>query len=192
MLSNCGEETLERLLDCEEIKPVNPKGNQLWLFIGRTDTEAEALILWHLDAKSPLIVKDPDAGKEWRQKEKGAAKDEIVSITDSMGMYLSKLQEIVKDRGARCAEVYGIAKSWTWLSNWTTQQQTTVSSWAPDFWVEFHILSHLELTATFAKPAPLSQQHYRTQTLSSCLLRYFLFGSDYWKFPFLLSNQISF
>ena len=103
-----------------------------------------------------------------------------------MGMYLSKLQEIVKDRGAWCAEVYGVAKSWTWLSNWTTQQQTTVSSWAPDFWVEFHTLSHLELTATVPKPAPLSQQHYRTQTLSSCLLRYFLFGSDCLLWPVCL------
>jgi len=65
MLSNCGlEKTLESPLDCKEIKPVNPKGNQLCIFIGRIDAEAEAPILWPLDAKSQLIGKDPDAGKD--------------------------------------------------------------------------------------------------------------------------------
>ena len=73
------EKTLESPLDCKEIKPVNPKGNQPWLFIGRTDAEADALILWPPDAKSWLTGKDPGARKDWRQKEKGAAKDEIVS-----------------------------------------------------------------------------------------------------------------
>ena len=71
------EKTLESPLDCK-IKPVNPKGNQTWIFIGRTVAEAEALILWPPDAKSPLIGKDPDAGKDWRQKEKWAAEDEMV------------------------------------------------------------------------------------------------------------------
>ena len=66
------EKTLESPLHCKEIKPVNPKENQSWLFIRRTDAESEAPILWPLDAKSWLIVKDPDAGKDWRQEEKGA------------------------------------------------------------------------------------------------------------------------
>ena len=70
------EKTLESPLDCKEIKAVNPKGNQPWIFIGRTD--AEAPVLWPPDAKSQLIGKDPDAGKDWRQKEKGAAEDEMV------------------------------------------------------------------------------------------------------------------
>ena len=70
------EKTLESPLDCKEIKPVNPKGNQPWIFIGRTD--AEAPILWSPDSKNQLIGKDPDAGKDWRQKEKGAAEDEMV------------------------------------------------------------------------------------------------------------------
>ena len=61
------EKTLESLLDCEEIQPVHPKGNQSWIFIGRTDAEAEAPILWLLDVKNWLIIKDPDAGKDWRQ-----------------------------------------------------------------------------------------------------------------------------
>ena len=72
------EKTLESLLDCKEIQPVNPKGDQSWVFIGRTDVEAETPILWPPDAKTWLIGKDPDAGKDWRQEEKGAAEDEMV------------------------------------------------------------------------------------------------------------------
>ena len=70
------EKTTESSFDSKEIKPVNPKGNQPWIFIGRID--AEALVLWPPDAKSQLIGKDPDAGRDWRQKEKGVAKDEMV------------------------------------------------------------------------------------------------------------------
>ena len=65
------EKTLESPLDCKEIQPAHPKGNQSWIFIGRTDAEAEALILWSPDVKNGLIWKDPDAGKDWRQEEKG-------------------------------------------------------------------------------------------------------------------------
>ena len=71
------EKTLESPLNCKEIKPVNPKGNQPWIFIGRTDAEAEAPILWPPNEKTWLIEKDPDAGKDWRQ-EKGVAEDEMV------------------------------------------------------------------------------------------------------------------
>ena len=71
------EKTLESPLDCK-IKPVNPKGNQSWIFIGRTDAEAETLILWLPDVKSWLIGKDHDAGKDWRQEEKGTTEDEMV------------------------------------------------------------------------------------------------------------------
>ena len=79
MLSNCGagEDSWESL-DCKEVKPINPKGNQPWIFIGRTDAEAKAPILRPPDAKSQLIGKDPDPGEDWRQKEKRAAKEEIV------------------------------------------------------------------------------------------------------------------
>ena len=72
------EKTLESSLDCKEIKPVNPKGKQSWIFIGRTDAEAETSILWPPDAKNWLIGKDPDAGKDWRQEEQGMTEDEIV------------------------------------------------------------------------------------------------------------------
>ena len=78
MLLNCGVgESLENPLHCK-IKPVNSKGNQSWIFIGRTDTEAEAPIFWPLHVKSRLIRKDPDAGKDWRQEEKGTTEDEMV------------------------------------------------------------------------------------------------------------------
>ena len=80
-LSNCGagEKTHERLLGCKEIKPVNPKGNQPWILIGRTDVEIEAPILWLPDAKSWLIGKDPDTRKDWRQQEKKAAEDKLIT-----------------------------------------------------------------------------------------------------------------
>ena len=72
------EKTLESPLDSKEIKPVNPKGNQSWIFIGRTDADAEATIHWPPDVKSPLIGKDSDAGKDWGQEEKGVTEDKIV------------------------------------------------------------------------------------------------------------------
>ena len=72
------EKTLESPLDCKEIKPAYSKGNQPWIFIGRTDVEAEAPIFWPPDAKSWLVTKAPDAGKDWRQEEKGAIEDETV------------------------------------------------------------------------------------------------------------------
>ena len=72
------EETLKSPLDCKGIQPVNPKGNQSWIFIGRTDAEAETPILWPPDVKNWVIWKDPDAGKDWRQKEQGTTEDEIV------------------------------------------------------------------------------------------------------------------
>ena len=72
------EKTLESPLDCKEIQPVHPEGDQSWVFIGRTDAEAEAPILWPPDVKNQLIGKDPDAGKDWGQEEKGTTEDEMV------------------------------------------------------------------------------------------------------------------
>ena len=117
-----------RLMDSKEIKPDNLKGNQLWIFTERTHTEAP--LLWPPDAKSCLIGKDPDAGKDWGQEEKGMPEDEMVGcIINSVNMTLSKLWEIVKDRGAWRAAVHGVAKCWTWLSYWTTTAKITVNHW---------------------------------------------------------------
>ena len=111
------EKTLESTLDCQEIQPVHPKQNQPWIFIGRTD--AEAAILWPPDVKNWLIGKDLDAGKNWKQEEKGTREDEMVNgIINSMDMSLSNLRKLVMDREALAA-VHGVAKSQTGLSDWT-------------------------------------------------------------------------
>ena len=115
------EKTLESPLDCMEIKSVNPKGNQSWMFIGRTDAEAETPILWPSDAKDWLIGKDPDVGKDWRQEEKRTSEDEMVwwHCWLEGDMSLRKLQELVMDREAWHAAVQEVAKSWIQLSDWT-------------------------------------------------------------------------
>ena len=120
MLLNCGVgEVLESPLECKEIQPVHPKGNQSWVFIGKTDAEAETPILWPPDVKNWLIRKDPVAGKDWKQEEKGTTEDEMVGWHHRLNGHEFKFWALVMRSLAFCSP-WGQKKSaiTEWL-NWT-------------------------------------------------------------------------
>ena len=124
------EKTLESPLDCMEIKPVHPKGNQAWIFIGRSEAEAEAPILWPLDATNDSLEKTLILGKIEGKRRRGWQRMRwLYGIMDSINMNLSKLWERVKDQETWRAAVHGDAKSWTWLSDWmvTTAYKSDLS-----------------------------------------------------------------
>ena len=116
------EKTLEGPLDCKEIQPVHPRGNQSWIFIGRTDVVAETPVLWLPDAKNWLIWKDPDTGKDWRQEEKGTTEDEMVGWHQRLAGHEFESAPGVGDGqgGLACCSPWGRKESDTteWL-NWT-------------------------------------------------------------------------
>ena len=141
------EKTLESPLDCKEIQRVHPKGDQSWVFIGRTDAKAETPVLWPLDAKSWLIWKDPDAGKDWGQEEKGMTEDEMVGWHHWLDGHGFVWTPGVGDgqAGLACCEVHGVAKSQSRLSDWTELskikdiyaysliQETSSGTWASEY-----------------------------------------------------------
>ena len=112
------EKTLQSPLDCKEIQPVHHKGNQSWIFTGRIDTET--LILWPPDAKNWLIGKDPAAGKDWRQEEKGTTEDEMVGWHHWLdGHEFEQALEVGDRQGNVACWSPWVTKNWTWLSDWT-------------------------------------------------------------------------
>ena len=121
------EKTLESPLDSKAIKPVNPKGNQLWVFIGRTDAEAEAPILWPPEAKSWFIRKDLNAGKDWGQEEKGVTEDEIVGWHYWLNGHEFEQTRRWWRRGNRGMLQFLGLQSWTWLSDWTAMHTAYLS-----------------------------------------------------------------
>ena len=126
------EKTLESPLDCKVIRPVNLKGNQSWIFTGRANAEAEAAVV-HLMWRADSLEKTLMLGKIEGRRRRGQQRMRwLNSITDSMDMSLSKLQERVKDREAWCAAVHGLSKSQTQLSDWTTRETRNITRTEPD------------------------------------------------------------
>ena len=122
------EKTLESPLDCKEIHPVHPKGDQCWVFIGRSDIEAETPILWPPDTKSWLIWKDPDAGKDWRREEKGMTENEMVWWHHQLNGHGFGWTPGVGDGqvGLACYTVHGVTKSW---HDWGTELNSDPDAW---------------------------------------------------------------
>ena len=137
------EKTLESPLDCKEIQPVHPKGNQSWVFIGRTDVEAETAILWPPDAKSWLIWKDPDAGKDWMWKERGTTEEEMAGWYHWLNGW-----------------VWVNSASWWWTGRpgvlWFTGSQRIRHDWATELnWTEPRSKKQIYMGAKFFIPLKL-------------------------------------
>ena len=178
------EKTLESPLDCKEIQPVHPKGNQSWIFIGRTDAETETPIFWPPNSKNWLPGKDPDAGENWRWEEKGTTEDEMVGWHHRLdGHEFARASGVGDGQGSlACYTVHGVAKSWTRLSNWTELNWTYLAasfltlpgghvmfhSWWM-MWIYYYIslLYAFIATSLFALDIPLASSAYAWKSASN-------------------------
>ena len=142
------EKTLESPLECKEIQPVHPKGDQSWVFIGRNDVEAKTPVLWPPDMKSWLIWKDPDVGKDWRQEEKGTTKDEMFGWHYRLNGHEFGWTSGVGDgqRGLACCGSWGRKESAATELNWTNEQLGQCGNQKSRFW---HSTTSFKLLRTF-------------------------------------------
>ena len=171
------EKTLESPLDCKEIQPVNPKGDQSWVYIRRTDAEAETPIVWPPDAKNWLIGKDPDAGKDWRQEEKGMTKDEMVGSHHQLDGHESEQALGV----GYVLQSVGSQRMWlNWLSkdhyillpkNWCNLSPLTWNFPGKNIGVGCHFLFR-------------GSSQVRDQTRISCIRRWILYPCATWELWF--------
>ena len=151
------EKTLENPLNCKEIQPVHLKGDQSWVLIGRTDAEAETQILWPPRAKSWLIRKDPDAGRDWGQEEKETMEDEMTGWPHRLDAHEFGWTPGVGDgwRGLACCDSW-VAKSRTWLSDWTELKNTWNRKVSENMWSDGRHSPGLPAHWGPSLPAPIS------------------------------------
>ena len=172
------EKTLESSLDCKEIQPVHSKGYQFWLFTGRTDAEAETPIFWLPDVKNWLIGKHPDAGKDWRQEEKGTTEDEIAGWHHGLDGHEFLLTPGVGDgQGDLACCSSWVAKNQTWLSDWTElmgPDAMILVFWMLSFKPTFSLSFFTFINRFFISfiPSCLIYRRYPKNLLFNLLIRY--------------------